>query len=80
MFHLFWKYFVHKLFLKKQTNNVLIQLLQLCDVIRNFYCLLALKPFYSINKASGFNFSDRYENTPVQIYWKFYNQKVKHFW
>ena len=47
----------------------------------NSHTWLIVLPFYKGDNFYGFLFTTahRYENTPIQIHWKFYNQKRKIF-
>ena len=45
------------------------------------FCILSMfkDTFFLLDVHLGYN-KEHYENKPIQIYWKFYHQKMKIFW
>ena len=52
---------------KKQTKKL--------GQYRKSWSLLVLAEIFRIGRACHYH----YENTPIQLYWKFYHQKMKNF-
>ena len=75
---------IHKLFCRTKTKLLLSLVKNVYRYTRFFFLFFFFKSLMSFFTLTIYNLGRKmikyYENTPIQIYWKFYHQKMTVFW